>query len=115
LTQVYRDLIQEFTMDATIPFARHAGTSAAHLLPALLPSGTDRPAFMEAMKAQGIQTSIHYPPIHTFTAFSKGAKYSLPITEDIAAREVTLPLYPTMTDENVWMVVNAMAQALMPA
>jgi dTDP-4-amino-4,6-dideoxygalactose transaminase len=115
LTQIYRDVLREFSTGVTIPFEHHAGTSAAHLLPALLPSGTDRPAFMEAMKAQGIQTSIHYPPIHTFTAFGAGAKYSLPITEEIAAREVTLPLYPAMTDEDVWTVGKAMAQALIPA
>ncbi len=114
LTQVYRDVLFELSPQVHLPFARHAGTSAAHLLTALLPSGTDRPAFMEAMKAQGIQTSIHYPPIHTFTAYRAGAKYSLPITEEVAAREVTLPLYPTMTDEDVWMVVEAVAQALMP-
>jgi len=115
LTQVYRDVLHELALDVTIPFARHAGTSAAHLLPALLPSGTDRPAFMEAMKAQGIQTSIHYPPIHTFTAFREGANVSLPITEEIAAREVTLPLYPMMTDEDVWTVSKAITQALVPA
>ncbi|MBI5935700.1 MAG: DegT/DnrJ/EryC1/StrS family aminotransferase [Chloroflexi bacterium] len=112
LTQVYRDVLFELSPQVHLPFARHAGTSAAHLLPALLPSGTNRPAFMEAMKAQGIQTSIHYPPIHTFTAYSTGAKYSLPITEEVAAREVTLPLYPTMPDEDVWKVVEAVAQAL---
>jgi dTDP-4-amino-4,6-dideoxygalactose transaminase len=115
LTEVYRDAIQELAPQVTVPFARHAGTSAAHLLPALLPSGTDRPAFMEAMKAQGIQTSIHYPPIHTFTAFRTDAKYPLSITEEIAAREVTLPLYPRMTDEDVWTVAKAMAQAPIPA
>lgn len=115
LTDIYREAMQELAPRVTIPFARHAGTSAAHLLPALLPSGTDRPAFMEAMKTQGIQTSIHYPPIHTFTAFRADAKYPLSITEEIAAREVTLPLYPGMTDEDVFTVVKAIAQALVSA
>jgi dTDP-4-amino-4,6-dideoxygalactose transaminase len=34
------------------------------------------------------------------------------MTEDIAAREVTLPLYPGMTDEHVAQVVEAVAHSL---
>lgn len=115
LTDVYRDAMQELAPRVTIPFALHAGTSAAHLLPALLPSGTDRSAFMEGMKAQGVQTSIHYPPIHTFTAYHGMAQTSLPNTDGVAAREVTLPLYPAMKEEDVFFVVKAIAQTFIPA
>lgn len=115
LTQVYRDALQELAPQIAVPFVRHAGISAAHLMPVLLPAGTNRVGFMEGMKSQGIQTSIHYPPIHTFTAYHGGAKHSLPNTEEIAAREVTLPLYPAMSDEDVISVVKAITQALAPA
>jgi len=116
LTQVYRDALQELTPQVGVPFANHAGISAAHLMPVLLPAGTNRPAFMESMKAQGIQTSIHYPPIHTFTAYSSENEiYFLPSTDDIAGREVTLPLYPAMSDKDVFTVVKAIAHALTPA
>jgi dTDP-4-amino-4,6-dideoxygalactose transaminase len=116
LTQIYREALQELAPQVTVPFERHAGISAAHLMPALLPRMTDRPGFMESMKSQGIQTSIHYPPIHTFTAYDGGkAKPFLPNTEDIAGREVTLPLYPGMSDEDVFTVAKAIAQALVPA
>ncbi len=70
---------------------------------------------MEAMKARGIQTSIHYPPIHQFSAF-KGAGeqrgQGLGVTETLAAREVTLPLYPALTEDQVRQVVNAVREAL---
>jgi dTDP-4-amino-4,6-dideoxygalactose transaminase len=115
LTQVYREALQELAPQVSVPFVRHAGISAAHLMPVLLPAGTNRAGFMEGMKSQGIQTSIHYPPIHTFTAYHDGAKYSLPNTEDIAAREVTLPLFPAMLDEDVIFVVKVINQALVPA
>jgi dTDP-4-amino-4,6-dideoxygalactose transaminase len=116
LTQVYRDALQELTPGIVVPFVNHAGISAAHLMPALLPADTNRSGFMESMKLQGIQTSIHYPPIHTFTAFNDvKSKYSLPHTEDVAGREITLPLYPGMTDEDVVTVANAIAHALIPA
>ena len=116
LTQVYRDALQELIPQISVPFRNHAGVSAAHLMPVLLPSGTNRKSFMENMKAQGVQTSIHYPPIHTFTAYNGSKeKYFLPQTEIVAEREVTLPLYPAMTDEDVFFVVQALVQALVSA
>lgn len=115
LTQLYRQALQGLDPHVLIPFENHAGISAAHLLPLLLPAGSNRLAFMESMKAQGIQTSIHYPPIHTFSAYKAGQiNKCLPVTEAIAAREVTLPLYPGMSDEDVLTVAKAIEQALMP-
>jgi dTDP-4-amino-4,6-dideoxygalactose transaminase len=116
LTQVYRDALQELTPQIVVPFVHHAGISAAHLMPVLLPTGINRSSFMESMKSQGIQTSIHYPPIHTFTAYNRSkTQSSLPNTEEMAAREVTLPLYPAMSDEDVLTVVRAIEHALIPA
>ena len=116
LTQIYRDTLQELTPQVIVPFIDHAGISAAHLMPVLLPPGANRLNFMESMKSQGIQTSIHYPPIHSFTAFKGGDENNLlHNTDDIAGREVTLPLFPTMSDEDVFTIVKAIAQALYPA
>jgi dTDP-4-amino-4,6-dideoxygalactose transaminase len=70
---------------------------------------------MEAMKARGIQTSIHYPPIHKFSAFQGSGEQrgqGLGVTEALAAREVTLPLYPALTQEQVRQVVDAVREAL---
>lgn len=99
----------------SIPFGAHPGLTAAHIMPMLLPPGADRIAFMEGMKSQGVQTSIHYPPIHTFSAYQdigRPARERLPLTEDVAAREVTLPLYARMTDEDVTIVSQAVQAAL---
>lgn len=112
LVQQYREALQELTPKITVPFENHPGTSAAHIMPILLPAGTDRTRFMENMKAQGIQTSIHYPPVHHFTAYQKIVNSILPITEDVVEREVTLPLYPSMSNEDVVLVAKAIVQAL---
>jgi len=115
LTVLYRELLTELTPEIQMPFAEVRGTTCYHILPVLLPLGVDRARFMEGMKAQGIQTSIHYPPVHRFQIYEKdwldkGA--SLPITEDIVSREVTLPLYPIMKDIQVEWVVRAAQQVL---
>lgn len=113
LSQTYRDVLQELAPQVTVPFAQHPGISAAHLLPILLPTGSNKSSFMESMKAQRIQTSFHYPPIHTFTAYARGSDgASLPQTEAVAEREVTLPLFPTLREEDVIMVAQAVATAL---
>ena len=107
LTRHYRDLLRESD--------DHPGVSAAHIMPILLPSRTNRFEFMEHMKSQGIQTSIHYPPIHTFTAYknwNKTDKPSLPVTEEAASREVTLPLYPSLAMDDVSYIVDQIQAGL---
>jgi len=86
-----------------VPFTRFKDRSAFHLMPILLPQGVNRQAFQDYMKEQGIQTSIHYPPIHTFSYYKNRypIDHQLPLTEDYAAREVTLPLYPTITKDQI--------------
>ena len=115
LSQLYRELLIELTPDIIIPFEDHPGLSAAHIMPIILPPETSRLNFMEHMKEQGIQTSIHYPPIHMFTSYENqddSEEVKLPITEDAAKREVTLPLYPTLTEDEVHEVVKGVQKAL---
>jgi dTDP-4-amino-4,6-dideoxygalactose transaminase len=98
-----------------MPFSAVRGTSCHHILPILLPSGTDRIRFMEGLKSQGVQTSIHYPPIHHFQIYHNEWQergVPLPLTEQAAVREVTLPLYPTMRDEQVEWVAQAVKETL---
>lgn len=98
---------------STVPGPRSPVIPSAHIFPVLLPPGVDRDVFMEEMKAAGIQTSIHYPPIHTFTYYrDRYPGVLLPVTEDAAAREATLPLYPTMTEEQIEWVISAVRRAL---
>jgi dTDP-4-amino-4,6-dideoxygalactose transaminase len=97
-----------------IPFAQICGAPSYHIMPVLLPETTNRDDFMNAMRADGIQTSIHYPPIHQFSYHEKKyGRISLPVTEAYAAREVTLPLYPTMSEEDLENVVKSMEKALL--
>lgn len=96
-----------------LPFRNTVGDPAFHIFPILLPSEVDREKFIDCMRAERIQTSIHYPPIHRFSYYRKRFPgNSLPVTESIAAREVTLPLYPTMNDGAVELVISAVRQSL---
>jgi len=82
-------------------------------MPILLPEETDRLAVMASMRERGVQSSVHYPPIHLFSAFTRqGELPALPRTEALAARQLTLPLYPTMGDDQVTVVAEALGAAL---
>ena len=97
-----------------LPFkAADRGTGAYHLFPMLLPEGTDREAFMGALRDAGVQSSIHYRPIHTFSYYvERFGEISLPVTEALAAREVTLPLFPSMSGTQFEMVIEAVSKLL---
>jgi dTDP-4-amino-4,6-dideoxygalactose transaminase len=94
--------------DIVVPFAQYEGVAAYHLLPIVLPAEAQRPGLTEFLKARGIQTSMHYPPIHQFTYYrSCTASAVLPVTEQLGRRLVTLPLYPHMRPQHIDAVVEA--------
>jgi dTDP-4-amino-4,6-dideoxygalactose transaminase len=114
-TDLYHEMLHELCPSVGVPFQGHPGISACHLLPILMPVGLAREDFMGQMKSRGIQTSIHYPPIHQFRAYQQGPNHrttNLKLTEDLAGREVTLPLYPAMSADNVASVVEAVRDSL---
>jgi dTDP-4-amino-4,6-dideoxygalactose transaminase len=86
--------------------------SAYHIFPILLDTGIDRVVLIGKLKEKGIQSSIHYPAFKDFTAFKELGLNAAPIAEDIATRELTLPLYPTMTLDEVDLVCNVLKEAL---
>jgi dTDP-4-amino-4,6-dideoxygalactose transaminase len=87
-------------------------TCAWHIFPVLLAPGVDRAAFRARLRDAGVQTSVHYPPLHLTTAFSLASPPSLPLTEDYALRTVTLPLFPHMSESHQQRVVAAASAAL---
>lgn len=98
----------------TLPFTKHKDRSSFHLMPVLLSPGTDRVEIMAALRERGIQTSIHYPPIHRFRTYRDrfGDSISLPVTEKVAAQELTLPLHPLMRHADVVAVSSALMECL---
>ena len=110
LAAEYRRLLADVP-GLLVPFTKHPGTSACHLFPILLDSEINRRSLIEGMRDQGIQTSIHYPPIHQFSYYQERFGHragTLPLTEAVGSREVTLPLYPGMTVQDVKRVVNTL-------
>ena len=97
----------------SMPFATRPEVLATHHLAVIvLPEGKPRHEVQAALAAGGVQTSVHYPPIHLFSAYSEQERRSLPVTEALADRLLTLPLFPHITDEQVSTVVEAVLAAV---
>jgi dTDP-4-amino-4,6-dideoxygalactose transaminase len=109
----YRELLDGVD-GIVVPFADAARTSSHHLAVAVLPPESRRERVQELMRQRRIQTSVHYPPIHRFSAYagSSGTQRELPITEALADRILTLPLYPHLQDAQVESVASALVDAL---
>jgi dTDP-4-amino-4,6-dideoxygalactose transaminase len=80
-----------------------------HLFVITLPDRPSRDALRAHLHAHGIGAEIHYPtPAHLQPAFSElgFAPGSLPVTEDLAGRILSLPLYPELSREEVALVAE---------
>jgi dTDP-4-amino-4,6-dideoxygalactose transaminase len=113
LVRSYRDTLAERCPGVRVPFANARGASAYHFLPVILPESADRQAVMGHMRDQGVQTTVHYPPIHQLSFYrDRYPSLRLPSTEQFAERELTLPLHPKLADRDTETVANALAAAL---
>ena len=76
-----------------------------HIFPILSPS---RNRLQQYLKDNGIETMIHYPiPPHQQEAYKEWNEQHYPITEFIHQQELSLPCNPTMTDEEVYQIIDS--------
>lgn len=107
----YRARLAGSRVEVPAPPPDHAA-SAHHLFVVLLPEGVDRTLVRQFLSERRIQTSVHYPPIHQFSAYARSANRPLPVTEALAERLLTLPLYPGLGEAQVELVATALEDAL---
>ena len=94
---------------ATMPPSPDASL-AHHLFTVVLDEGLDRDGARARLAERGVQTSLHYPPVHRFTAYRQDA--GVPLTDEYAARAITLPLFPGLRAEQIDLVVEGLDDAL---
>lgn len=92
-----------------LPWADGA-QAAHHLFTIVLDEGIDRSAFRSELARRGIQTSVHYPPVHCFAIYRERAP-ELRLTEAYARRTVSLPMFPHLAERQQDLVVEAVLAA----
>jgi len=103
----YRSGIASETLE--IPPEPNSSYSVYHLFPVLVKG--DRQSFQEHLKAQGIQTAVHYPILIPNQSALSGQSYEiegeLTNAQLFAEKEVSLPIHPFMSNDDVERVVAA--------
>lgn len=98
------------------PMARSPhGEPAWHLFVALIDfavAGIDRATLMRRLAAAGIGTQVHYLPVNRQPYWRARGATRLPGADAYYDRCLSLPLFPSMTPDDVSRVVRALADAL---
>lgn len=99
------------TNDLLIPYIIQQGkTSAWHLYPLKIDIENliiSRNEFIQELKDRNIHTSVHFIPLHKFSYYKKFKKdYKYPNSEWVFNCEISLPIYPSMTDIEVDYVIE---------
>lgn len=81
------------------PVVRPDRETSWHLYPIKV---SNRDELMAKLKDSGISTSLHFIPVHRQPYYASKYGYepeNYPVSEDVYARSVSLPIYPDMTEE----------------
>jgi len=67
-----------------------------------------RDELMKYLADQGIMTKVYFSPVHLTHFYKNELKYEckLPVTEEISNQIFTLPMYPTLTGEEIGYVIE---------
>lgn len=103
IAQLYRSHIKN-------PFVKlpRVENESAHVWHLFVVRSEVREQLQQWLSEQDIQTLIHYPiPPHKQKAYPELQNYRLPLTEQIHQQVLSLPMDPTMSDEAVARVIDA--------
>lgn len=96
-----------------IPFADNKEFVSNYIMPIVLLNSTRtrRNKIREFIHAAGVQTSVHYPAVHHFSTYRElGAL--LPQTDYVTDNEITLPMYASLTDEQIDFICETVKKAV---
>jgi dTDP-4-amino-4,6-dideoxygalactose transaminase len=109
--QQYEDALADID-GIHVPFAELNEESANYIMPIVLTESGDerRDKIRDYLADKGIQTSVHYPAIHRFSIYS--GNHDLPITDFVTDNLITLPMYDTLTVDQIGRVADTLKQAI---
>ncbi len=92
--------------------------SSHHLFPIILSEKVDRDEFIKNLRDSGVQSSVHFIPVHTFSFYRKKFGYRcgmFPVSEKIFESEVSLPIYPQLDDDDLNFIIDKVKDAILKA
>ncbi len=112
LRLMYIEQLKE-TGSIIIPFLNNPSFVSNYIFPIVLngSNSVKRDKVRNYLLEKGIQTSIHYPPVHRFSIYKK-FRTNLPNTEYVSDNEITLPFYSKLSSNNIKLIANEIKNAI---
>jgi dTDP-4-amino-4,6-dideoxygalactose transaminase len=117
---IKRSLVRSWYLEALkdidtiiIPFTDNKEFVSNYIMPIVLKDSTSkqRNLIRDEIHLKGIQTSIHYPAVHQFSAY-KEFYSELPKTDQVASSEITLPIYSKLDNCQVNFIADTLREIL---
>ncbi len=106
--EIYLKIRKEVENKFIFPYETNM-PSSYHINPIFTKNEKERIDLIRYLKEKGIQISHHYPPVHLFSYIKERyGRLKLEVTEDLSKREITLPLYPDMENEEVEYLIESL-------
>ena len=112
--EIYNTELQKFGQIHTPFVPENANEHAWHLYIIKLQSG-NRDDFVESLREENIECSVHYIPLHLFEFYQKRYGYNVgdfPKAETVFEQVVSLPLHPGLTETDVSIVIDTIGTVL---
>ena len=106
------DALREALADSAITPPAPVASDGDHVYHLFVVRTPDRDALRAHLTEQGVASAIHYPtPIHLQPCYSGLPPHQgdLPISERLATESCSLPIFPSITDEEISRIVAAVA------
>jgi len=96
-----------------IPYENHSHQSSNYIFPVVLKESDTkkRDRVRKRLAEAGIETSVHYPPVHLFSIYDS-FRCPLPNTEYVAENEITLPFFPALTMDDIEYIARNLWKAV---
>jgi dTDP-4-amino-4,6-dideoxygalactose transaminase len=112
LVRRYRERLAELP-GVVVPYTdEEVGRSSCYVMPVLLEDPSLRDPLREWLSERGVQTSVLYAALHELSEYRRLAPAGLPRSELVARSQITLPLYPHLTEGDQDRVVDALRDGL---
>jgi dTDP-4-amino-4,6-dideoxygalactose transaminase len=111
IESVYRDQLGELAGLSLLAAPPESARVSHSMFVVVVDEGVDRDAFRDSLAKSGIQTSVHFSPVHRFELYA-GSGANLPVTDAFAARAVSLPMFAEMEEGQQAQVIEAVREAL---
>ena len=112
----YKSALSKYTWAEIAPYETDSKTSSYHLFPLRILgiSEVQRDAIMQKIFDQDVSVNVHFIPV-PMMSFYKEQGYSIanyPVTYYNFSREISLPVYIDLTNEQVQIVIDAVVSAV---